>query len=59
MSGSPRRPNGTSIPKVDQVNHVPWLLQLAVGTGFHAGSSTGVAAAAGGVASVDSVDSVA
>ena len=59
MSPSPHRPNGTSILKKDQVNHSPWLLQLEVGTWFHAGIAAGVAAADGGVASVASVDLVA
>ena len=51
VSPSPHRPSGTSIANVDRFNHAPWLCQLEVGTGFHAGSSDGVAAAVGGVAS--------
>ena len=60
VSPSPHRPSGTSIAKVDRFNHVPWLCQLEVGTGWHhAGSSAGVAAAAGAVASVAAVASAA
>ena len=54
-SPSPHRPNETSIPKVGHFNHAPWLLQLEVGAGFHAGSATGVAAAVGGVVAFASV----